>query len=438
MNLLRKIDEERCIDLSVQSNRDLFIEIFIQNKHRETTNDVQILNILGAYYYCIHNDHEKALEYWILASEKSCVQSMVNIGNYYMEIVGDYGRGLHWFLMAIETNNDTQAMISLGNYYLNIEMNHEKAFEYYAMAHKSGKGETLVYMCNYYCVKNDTWCAEKYAELAYNLGYRVYVMKTNDFVRTDDSCPEYKPMMCINTTFTYDVITQNIAFYKNKGNEIVELCFIILKCIKKNMCLNDYVNVQKILENINYHFDNYTINFYLDKCIEMDIFGFLPILINRCAVIHDNERMLKYCKNVIAKYSMMPSHRKSIVVNYLKLIPIDVILRTFEYGDFNVEIFIELMDVLEHSTFLIWKMLYTQGCPSALENIMKKLETNVEVHIFKNKIIRAKRYSTLNDCPICLSKNVLCIEMWCGHEICTNCYNPNMKCYLRCNDVFKK
>lgn len=426
MNLLKKIDEERCIDFSVQSNCDLFIEIFVQNKHRETTNNVQILNILGAYYYCIHNDYEKALEYWLIASEKSYTQSMINMGNYYMEIVEDYGRGLHWFLMAIETNNDTRAMISLGNYYLNIEMNFEKAFEYYGMAHKCGDCEAFVHMCNYYYVCNNIWCALKYAKLASGYKYNV------NFVY---NCPS-NPVMFINNARRYDVLNLNVLSYQNK-NKIGELCFRLLACIKK---IAYTVSTLNLLENIDYSFDNHTINFYLDKCVEIEPIRFLPILINKCIALHDCERLIKYCKIFLLWYPVEGIFENKIIVDNLKTVPTDVILKIFENGDVDPEIFVKLMNVLKYSKFSQWKMLYERknSCGPVLNKIMRNFETDVEIHIFKNKILRAKRFPTLNDCPICLGKNVLCIEMWCGHDICTDCYDPNIKCYLRCNDVFNK
>lgn len=52
---------------------------------------------------------------------------------------------------------------------------------------------------------------------------------------------------------------------------------------------------------------------------------------------------------------------------------------------------------------------------------------------YENKIRLFSQYNNYKKCALCLDDN-LNIMLNCGHEICIECYRPNLKCYLNfCN-----
>ncbi len=49
---------------------------------------------------------------------------------------------------------------------------------------------------------------------------------------------------------------------------------------------------------------------------------------------------------------------------------------------------------------------------------------------YDNKIHLFKKFNNYDaSCNICFQTNILNIDLNCGHEICINCYKPDMKCY---------
>ena len=60
-------------------------------------------------------------------------------------------------------------------------------------------------------------------------------------------------------------------------------------------------------------------------------------------------------------------------------------------------------------------------------NELKK--NSYEIKVFQNKINVFTRLKNYKNCSVCLSEDVLNIILNCGHEICIECYEPNMKCY---------
>jgi TPR repeat protein len=60
------------------------------------------------------------------------------------------------------------------------------------------------------------------------------------------------------------------------------------------------------------------------------------------------------------------------------------------------------------------------------------LEQYRSVNAFQNKIRVFRRLGNYGHCAVCLEEEVLLVMMDCGHEICVSCYDPEMRCYLRC------
>lgn len=60
---------------------------------------------------------------------------------------------------------------------------------------------------------------------------------------------------------------------------------------------------------------------------------------------------------------------------------------------------------------------------------MNVLEKNIQIMRFGNLIRLFKRLNNYHSCALCLSENVLNIGMNCGHDVCVNCWTPEIKCY---------
>lgn len=65
---------------------------------------------------------------------------------------------------------------------------------------------------------------------------------------------------------------------------------------------------------------------------------------------------------------------------------------------------------------------------------IKDLEEEKQIRIYKTKISLFKRLNNCKTCTVCLSENALNIYLNCGHEICIDCYEHDIKCYFNwCN-----
>jgi hypothetical protein len=73
--------------------------------------------------------------------------------------------------------------------------------------------------------------------------------------------------------------------------------------------------------------------------------------------------------------------------------------------------------------------------PAKVTERLHELERDPSVNAFNNKIRLFKRFNNYKECAICLEENVLNITLECFHEVCVSCYDPTMRCYLRCEPV---
>ena len=83
-----------------------------------------------------------------------------------------------------------------------------------------------------------------------------------------------------------------------------------------------------------------------------------------------------------------------------------------------------------------YKLLLTlKNKNESINNQIKLLENEKKIKIYKNKILLFERLKNYKTCLLCLQDNTLNIDLNCGHEICTECYNDNLKCYFNwCNN----
>lgn len=256
-NVLKKTNEERCIDFTKAFNKDLFIDVFVNGSRSCPSNDGARLNVLGVYYYCVLNDYGKAIDYWLEASEQSNTESMVNIGNYYINVLGLGEQGLNWLLRA-EAMGDDQAMISLGNYYWSMKKNEIKSLEYYLKAVEKLNCEAMVYVSRYYSFIHDYENANIYAKMARDRKYCFYEER--------NMC-RGKKIILFNKPYKCDILGKCAHAFSDEP--VKALIFNLLMICKKSKKA-----LYKVIENTQIHTFvnqnlNSTIEFYLDKCIDV-------------------------------------------------------------------------------------------------------------------------------------------------------------------------
>ena len=79
----------------------------------------------------------------------------------------------------------------------------------------------------------------------------------------------------------------------------------------------------------------------------------------------------------------------------------------------------------------LYKLLSTSNKKNKLINdtLDELKNNNNNIMMFNIKICLFKKLNNYTTCNICLETNVLNINLNCGHEICIDCYEHNMKCY---------
>ena len=101
MNLKKEYEEqisflEKKADISFKylydKHQDIFIDIFLNKKLNDDTENKDELNILGLYYCYILEDCDKAVIMWLFAIGFGSVDALVNLGNYYLDIGNNEGR----------------------------------------------------------------------------------------------------------------------------------------------------------------------------------------------------------------------------------------------------------------------------------------------------------------------------------------------------------
>lgn len=94
-----------------------------------------------------------------------------------------------------------------------------------------------------------------------------------------------------------------------------------------------------------------------------------------------------------------------------------------------------LNEMYRDDVFEFYKLLC--AIPKKNEFVIKKIrdikqQIGNQIICWDNKKRLFEKLNNYNKCPICLTDDVLNIDLDCGHEICVDCYRPNMKCYFKC------
>ena len=116
----------------------------IINRYKNSTN-CTMLYWIGNYYASINN--EKAVKYWILASENKNINAMRSLASYY-ELKNETISVIKYYTMAFE-NGWTYAITMLGDYFKNIN-NYQEMVKYYMIAFENGELDGLIELADYH------------------------------------------------------------------------------------------------------------------------------------------------------------------------------------------------------------------------------------------------------------------------------------------------
>lgn len=146
------------------------------------------------------------------------------------------------------------------------------------------------------------------------------------------------------------------------------------------------------------------------------------------------------------KYFVMAykyTHRQNILEELVKICEGDLSFDTryliYECVFDGKNLFYE-KQLLECETddFKIWKILNKlkedgiQLSVQTKDKLKQLIKTNTYIKIFKQRLVRAKKYNEVDTCPICWEPDVLNIDFGCGHGVCYSCYNSELTCYYGC------
>ena len=80
------------------------------------------------------------------------------------------------------------------------------------------------------------------------------------------------------------------------------------------------------------------------------------------------------------------------------------------------------------------KLIKIENKNDLILNEINELEQLKPIRIYKNKVRLFTRLNNYAQCVLCLEDNVINIDLSCGHEVCIDCYNSNLKCTFNyCN-----
>lgn len=299
--------------------------------------------------------------------------------------------------LSNESNCPTRSNI-LGVYYCYIEKDYEMAKVHWFMACDQSNSDAMKNLGNYYLYieHNDKQglnfysmaCEKANVEAMYNLGC-YFLHRTNNIYKAIEYFTMGAENGCVDSMF-------NLAqCYYIRGNYGKAQLYYEMAHEKNHLrapgCLGQlYYEVKKdLVLALKYYliaFENGDYRFY------------------------DNLMLV-----------VMETNSKEILVRIVKKLLTD--------GELTMVKNINMSDLEK------WKMLYllekdgfTNG---TLVCLRSELENNRDIMCLKNKMLRATKFNTLEQCLICLDDNVLCVEMNCGHSVCFNCWDPSLKCYYK-------
>lgn len=299
-----------------------------------------------------------------------------------------------------ESNCPTRSNI-LGVYNCYILKNYEMAVMHWLIACDQTNDDAMKNLGNYYmCIEKDVIQGLQFYELAcvngnvgamYNLGC-YYRFRTNNINKAIEYFTMGTEKHCVDSMF-------NLAqCYYNKGNYGKAESYYKMAYEKNHLCASGYLG--RLYDGVKKDFP-LAMKYYL------------------MAFENNNYRFYDELMSLVMK-----TNSKETLIQIVKKLLIDGEIARFKH--------ITMSDLEK------WKMLYLlekdSFSNSSLVFVRSELEKNRDIMRLKNKITRATKFNTLEQCILCLDDNVLCVEMNCGHSVCFNCWDPSLKCYFKwCN-----
>lgn len=388
----------KCLKNEIYHNKE-FIDTFLNNDNN--TDYTSIEHIIIAFYYINLENDEVAVKHLLQSAEKGNSDAMTMLAIYYDNEKNEE-EAMKYYLMAIEKGND-DAMVQLGIIYVS-KNKYEEGEKYYLMAIEKGNSNAMTALGVYYEKENNHEKTEKYylmaiehdSDIAMGLyGWFLYENKRyNEAIKYFLMGSEKGNDNCMYWLGRY--------YYKYDKNIEESLKYYLMAIEKNNVYAMCNVAIYYLsIQNFDM-FKEYSLK-VVDKYNNGYKKKFIFILIYKLG-----HHYLCREKNILegTKYLMIAlENNNGDALNTLR-----------DFYKLNIIEFYKLLNSSENKNNLI---------TLEIENIKQQKE----IIIYENKVRLFKRLNNYKKCTICLSEDVLHIDMNCGHEICINCYKPNMKCY---------
>ena len=206
-----------------------------------------------------------------------------------------------------------------------------------------------------------------------------------------------------------------ICFYKRSIAKNDSYAMISLGCyyqfiekdytlMKQYYLMAIQLNDSRAMCNLGYYYQTIENNYQMKK------FYLMSIQLNNSDAMYN---LGYYYQDVGKDYELMKvyylmaiTQDNTAAMNNLKL-----------YCKTNIALYKELCLIANPSNLII--------------NKITELKTDPDIQIYNTKILTAKINSHYKCCSLCLEDKVLNIKLNCLHDICINCYEPNMNCYYK-------
>ena len=405
--LLDEITEKIHIDFNDNEipYTNLILEIYNNanlNPNNYNLEDDIILKLIGQYYHFIHICYDLMKKYYLMAIDKGNFDAMINLGLYYQEI-NDCEQMKKYYLMVINndiTNTSTKviAIVNLGLYYQEIE-DYELMKKYFLMAidKDNDNADALYYLGLYYQnVQKDYDLMKKYYLMAIDKGNAValYFLASYYLITEKDYDLMKKYFLMAIDKDNIDAMYYLGLYYRNteKDYDLMKRYFLMAIDKGNDNAMYDLGCYYLITEN-----DYELMNKYYLMAVDKGNVNAMYDLGCYYKEIKDYKLMLKY---FVLCFQNNDSKPNNILLNYFK----------------NKLVYYNWLKALNNKNETIYK-------------IIMEMNNITEVKIYLQKIYN--NLSNIKECIICYDTNIN-IDMYCGHQICINCYCKIDCCYYKC------
>ena len=155
----------------------------------------------------------------------------------------------------------------------------------------------------------------------------------------------------------------------------------------------------------------------------------------------DYPNAIKYFLLGVEKFNLncvnqLALHYMNVENDYLQAKKYYLMSLTFSEQDISTNLeTINNLETICMDKFIFYKeLLKIKSDNIVIINKIKELEQIESIQQYKIMLEIAKRKNNYKKCTICLGDDVLNVTPFCSHDICSECYNPNSRCYFNfCN-----